>query len=195
MSPRSKEQFEELREASVRKILDASLELFGTKGFEATSISMIAAQAGISKGLIYNYFESKEALLDALIQDLMKIGDEMMTQIFTDDPRETMRRLIVSIFSWLKANDRVNRLIIGLSTSLDKFRFIHDMANGKLVGYLIMLEDLLNQIGIPNAKTEARILATFFDGLALHFMLMKEDYPMEEVQQMLIDKYCKSVNP
>lgn len=195
MSPRSKEQFEELREASVRKILDASLELFGTRGFEATSIAQIATQAGISKGLIYNYFESKEALLDALIQDLMKIGDDMITQIFTDDPRETIRRLIVSVFSWLKANDRVNRLIIGLSTSLDKFQFIHDIANSKMTGYLILLEDLMTKIGIPDPKTEARILATFFDGLALHFMMMKEDYPLEEVQQMLIDKYCNTVNP
>ena len=86
MSPRSKQQFEEIREASQRKIFDASLELFGTKGFEATSIAQIAKSAGISKGLIYNYFESKEALLESMIHDLVSVGDEMVEQIWSDQP-------------------------------------------------------------------------------------------------------------
>ncbi|MAE84643.1 MAG: hypothetical protein CMB80_18025 [Flammeovirgaceae bacterium] len=190
MSPRSKQQFEEIREASQRKIFDASLELFGTKGYEATSISQIAKIAGISKGLIYNYFESKEALLEAMILDLVSIGDEMVEQMWSDQPEQTLKNLIQAIFVWFRQNDKLNRLLIGLSTQIDRFQFVHDMAQNKMEGYLVMLENLLKEIGFSDYKTEARILATLFDGIALHIMMMKEDYPMEEVEQMLINKYC-----
>ncbi|PLX21155.1 MAG: hypothetical protein C0599_08290 [Salinivirgaceae bacterium] len=45
------------------KIVDAAITLFGENGFHNTSISQIAKNAGVSKGLMYNYFESKEELL------------------------------------------------------------------------------------------------------------------------------------
>lgn len=190
MSPRSKEQFEEIREASQRKIFDASLELFGTKGYEATSIALIAKKAGISKGLIYNYFDSKEALLQAMVDDLVSVGDDIIEKIWSDDPAETLENLIQSIFEWFRQNQNLNRLLIGLSTQVGKFQFVHDMAKGKMDGYLIMLEELLQEIGFEDYQTEARILGTLFDGIALHHMLMKEDYPLDEVERMLIKKYC-----
>ncbi|HEY6906435.1 MAG TPA: helix-turn-helix domain-containing protein, partial [Ignavibacteriaceae bacterium] len=52
MSPRTKEQFEKLRESSRTEILNAALELFAQNGFHGTSISQIAEKAGISKGLM-----------------------------------------------------------------------------------------------------------------------------------------------
>jgi AcrR family transcriptional regulator len=67
MPPRTPEQFEEIRDSRRLQILEAALKLFATEGYGHSSISMLAKQAGISKGLMYNYFESKEALLAALI--------------------------------------------------------------------------------------------------------------------------------
>ena len=68
MSPRTSEQFAAIREQKTALIMDTSLELFAHKGYFNTTISDIAKKAGISKGLLYNYFESKEALLRAIIQ-------------------------------------------------------------------------------------------------------------------------------
>ena len=48
--------------------MDAALEHFAGEGYYATTISHIAKHAGISKGLLYNYFDSKEALLSAILQ-------------------------------------------------------------------------------------------------------------------------------
>ena len=67
MSPRTPEQFEEIRDTRRLQILEAALKLFATEGYGHSSISMLAKQAGISKGLMYNYFESKEALLEAIV--------------------------------------------------------------------------------------------------------------------------------
>ena len=69
MSPRTKQQYKEIRETTREKILSVALELFAKKGYHAASISQIAKKAKISKGLMYNYFASKEKLLDKIIQE------------------------------------------------------------------------------------------------------------------------------
>jgi AcrR family transcriptional regulator len=67
MSPRTSRQYEEIREEKVALIMDTALEHFANEGYFSTTINHIARHAGISKGLLYNYFESKEALLKAII--------------------------------------------------------------------------------------------------------------------------------
>jgi AcrR family transcriptional regulator len=67
MSPRTRQQFDDIREEKKSFIMDIALFLFANKGFHATTITNIAKHAGISKGLLYNYFESKEDLLSAII--------------------------------------------------------------------------------------------------------------------------------
>lgn len=67
MSPRSAKQYENIRKQKKNLILDVALELFAESGYHATSISQIAKKANISKGLTYNYFESKKDILDEVI--------------------------------------------------------------------------------------------------------------------------------
>jgi len=67
MSPRSPQQFKEMREEKMTLIMDVALEHFANEGYYRTTINHIARHAGISKGLMYNYFDSKEALLKAII--------------------------------------------------------------------------------------------------------------------------------
>jgi AcrR family transcriptional regulator len=50
-----------------KRILDAAAALFTHYGFDKTTVSDIAAEAGVSKGAIYLHFESKENLLEALL--------------------------------------------------------------------------------------------------------------------------------
>jgi AcrR family transcriptional regulator len=68
MSPRSAKQFDDIRKQKKELILEVALGLFAENGFHATSISQIAKKAGISKGLTYNYFESKKEILDEIIK-------------------------------------------------------------------------------------------------------------------------------
>jgi AcrR family transcriptional regulator len=67
MSPRTPKQFAEIRDEKRNLIMDVALEHFSSKGYFVTTMSHIAKHAEISKGLIYNYFESKEALLKEII--------------------------------------------------------------------------------------------------------------------------------
>ena len=67
MSPRTPQQYEGIREEKKNLIMNVALEHFAAEGYHNTTISHIAKHAGISKGLMYNYFESKEALLTSII--------------------------------------------------------------------------------------------------------------------------------
>ena len=54
-----------------QQVLEAALELFSVQGFEATSISQIAGAVGIRKASLYSHFESKQAILDALVKEVL----------------------------------------------------------------------------------------------------------------------------
>lgn len=65
--PRNKEQNEAIRAEKRQLIMDTALALFAEDGYAHTSIAQIAGAAGISKGLMYTYFENKEDLLRQII--------------------------------------------------------------------------------------------------------------------------------
>ena len=55
-----------------QEILESALELFSVQGFEATSISQIASAVGIRKASLYSHFESKQAILDELVKEVLE---------------------------------------------------------------------------------------------------------------------------
>ena len=64
-------RFERRKDARPGEILDAALELFVEKGFAATRLEDVAQRAGVSKGTVYLYFDSKEDLFKAVIRSGM----------------------------------------------------------------------------------------------------------------------------
>ena len=61
-------KFRRRAEARPEEVLDAALELFVEKGFASTRVEDIASRAGLSKGAVYLYFPSKEAILEGLVR-------------------------------------------------------------------------------------------------------------------------------
>ncbi len=54
-----------------QQMLDAALEVFSAKGFHATSVSDVVEAAGVARGTFYLYFTSKQALFEALVEELI----------------------------------------------------------------------------------------------------------------------------
>lgn len=95
------------KQKTKQRILDAALELFSTQGFEATSIAQIADAVGVRKASLYSHFDSKQDILDRLIESIMedytkhsvrsladRIGDELdpdgVVQLVTEQIRYTV---------------------------------------------------------------------------------------------------------
>lgn len=68
-SPNSPKPRQRRKEARPGELTQAALALFVEKGFAATRLEDVAARAGVSKGTLYLYFDSKEALFKAVIQE------------------------------------------------------------------------------------------------------------------------------
>ena len=69
-----------------RRILDAASELFTHFGFDKTTVSDVARDAGISKGAIYLHFKSKDEMLEALIMREMRVYAEEWLALLAADP-------------------------------------------------------------------------------------------------------------
>src|SRR3954464_442008 len=72
-----------------RAILDAALELFAERGFHGTAVPEVAERAHVGAGTIYRYFESKEALVNALYRDQKM---KMISALLTDFPSAALAR-------------------------------------------------------------------------------------------------------
>ncbi|WNQ10686.1 TetR/AcrR family transcriptional regulator [Paenibacillus aurantius] len=83
MSPLTKQQLDQIRDERTRQIKQAALKVFARHGFLRTKTSMIASAAGISEGLIYRYFESKDRLFTTIVQELMEAAESEI-----DDSRQ-----------------------------------------------------------------------------------------------------------
>ena len=86
------------KEARPSELIAAALELFVERGFSATKLDDVATKAGVSKGTLYLYFESKDALFKAVIeQGIFPILEEGATllQQFEGDSASLLQEFIL----------------------------------------------------------------------------------------------------
>ena len=150
----------EIKENSVRRILEAALTEFQKKGFEGARVDEIARQAGVNKALLYYYFESKEKILEAIFNEMKKdfvVGKSIaLTSNLTDsdgidnhlktmDAREYMKDIVTVAFAEsLKEKDKSDYL----------FELVDDVMFG------ILKEEALNKG--KGLDVQSRIALFFF---------------------------------
>jgi AcrR family transcriptional regulator len=87
-------------EATRQALLDAATELFGTAGFDATSVQSIVERAQVTKGGFYHHFESKQALLHEIHERFIEYHLERMRELLAEPgvpAEDLLRRLIRDI--------------------------------------------------------------------------------------------------
>jgi AcrR family transcriptional regulator len=189
MSPRTVEQYEELRETRKTKIMNVALELFANEGYYPTSISMIADKAGISKGLMYNYFESKEAL----IKEIMFKGIEEITKFFDPNQdgiltREEMEYFIHETFNILKENLDYWKLYFTTVLQPPVYDLIKDEVSRLMPKFASMLIRFYEQQKVENPAHEALLFGALMDGIGFNYIMAPESYPIEEIEKLVIKK-------
>ena len=192
MSPRTEIQYEKLRVESTRKILNAAFSLMSKQGYDTTSISQIAQEAGVSKGLMYNYFSSKEALLKALINKTVREGDEILQKLFSDDPAVTLENVFRWFFGELRNRPTEWRFASEIMLKADKFPFVKEMISAKMSEYMKLIGGLLIELGFKNPEKEAYVIGALFDGIGFGYLVVGESYPIDEIEKYLIKKYCRN---
>ena len=190
MSPRSPEQLEQIRLESRMKILEAALELFAKQGFHNTSIEQIRKKAGVSKGLIYNYFSSKEDLMNQIFFNELEKGQEMLDEIRKKEtPEEMFRFLIEFSFKYAVEQRDHSKLTVALALQMDDFPQLKEMIMGRFQGILPLFSQLMEELGVANPTEEAIAIGAMMDGIGLQSIVLGDAFPLEKMKQYILDKY------
>ena len=96
--PRNAQANQELRDEAKKRILDAAKHVYARKGSGAT-MSDIATEAGVSQGLAYRYFPSKDAIFLELLKRMTRSPKELehIVQQISGTPCERLDRMISSM--------------------------------------------------------------------------------------------------
>jgi AcrR family transcriptional regulator len=98
------------KEERTPEILEAALASFAEKGFAATRMDDIAARAGITKGTIYLYFDSKEAVFKALARQSAGAQIAAITaqvEASESPSAELLRFVIATLGHFMRTTDRI----------------------------------------------------------------------------------------
>jgi TetR/AcrR family transcriptional regulator, fatty acid metabolism regulator protein len=97
-----------------RQILDAAIRAFAKKGYHACRVSDIAEEAGVAYGLVYHYFESKDAVLEAIFREMwgMMVAAINAVEQIEESPREQLRKSCAIVLrTWRDYPDVVRVLV------------------------------------------------------------------------------------
>lgn len=192
MSPRSEEQFARMRHESRERIVGAALSLFARHGYEGTSIRMIAREADISLGLMYNYFPGKEELLRSIFQRGMDEVRESFARIPAEmPPRERLASLVRGALGAVRANLEFWRLSYGLRMQPAVLEGLSGEVEEWTREIHAALQGLLAAAGAREPALEAAVLFGQIDGVAQHFALDPRHYPLDAVVERIVARYCE----
>lgn len=100
-------------EDTKQRILEKSLELFSTKGYDAVSVGEIAKAVGIKAPSLYNHFPSKQAIFDAILETTSAHyqKDTAEIAVHVQDSQKDIPVFFISRRScWLKKSDRFSSI-------------------------------------------------------------------------------------
>jgi AcrR family transcriptional regulator len=192
--PRTPEENDRIRQASKEKIRAAAMELFMKQGYYATSISDIAKQAGISKGLLYNYYKGKEELLSemvaARIREVVKVMEEAVA---LETPSEQLKYIVNGAIDNIHKNPEVHRFYLHLQTQPE--------ADVELIKYsrLIIEENarqfelqckIFERMGEREPRKRSLYFSSVLQGIMLMISTYVQKFPIEEIKKQIIREFC-----
>lgn len=173
---------EQQREERRKQILGAALTVFSGKGFHATNVSDVAAEAGVSQGTIYWFFESKEDLFQAaLLSAFTDIGEKTIAPLAEcSTATEKLLALAESMEALAEVAEGLFMLFLGYWSSSDRKEERAQIWVDLLTEYKDMVATVIQE-GIESgefrsvdAESLVWALLAAYDGLAAYAILMPD---------------------
>jgi AcrR family transcriptional regulator len=192
MCPRTEEQFELIRKESKQKILDAALEVFAKYGYHSSSVSTIAEKAGIARGLMYNYFKSKEDVLYELMIGMIVPYVQEVFPVKTGQKmtRKEMINLISKTIDLVLEKPDYWKLYMGIFIQPDVMPKIMNKMWKEFEPLLSVMNRYFKDRGDNDPAAMTRYFTAVMDGVQLHIMLDPENFPAEKVKKLLIKQFA-----
>lgn len=190
--PRTPEQNQAIRQQRKRQIMDTALRLFAENTYETTSIQQIANETGISKGLIYNYFSSKQQLMQEILyygfQELFEFLDPKKDGILTE---KEFIQFIEKSFATIQENISFWKFYMSLLMQPNIMENIDHSLWNEIDRLLEMLTVYYRSRGIKNPEAMAGLAGAILDGVTFDYILYPEKFPIEEIKELVIERIVK----
>ncbi|WP_406276560.1 TetR/AcrR family transcriptional regulator [Nocardia sp. NBC_00881] len=98
-------------------ILGAAVRVFACKGFAASRVEDVAAEAGIAKGSVYLYFDSRDALLAGVFESYRARSDAVLATVGEGPALERLARLVGGVVDMLAAHRDHARVLLDVWAS------------------------------------------------------------------------------
>ncbi|HJU67313.1 MAG TPA: TetR/AcrR family transcriptional regulator [Gemmatimonadaceae bacterium] len=193
MSPRSEALNQRMRDDSRALILRTALKLFARHGYEGTSIAMIAKEAGIAQGLLYNYFAGKKALLRAIFEMSMRDVEESFALADAGpSPTGRIEHLVRGAFAIVRRNQDFWRLSYSLRMQPAVVSGLGKRLGEWTAKIRETLTRFLHEAGVPQPELEAALLFALIDGVSQHYVLEPSRYPLDAVADRIIQRFTRA---
>jgi AcrR family transcriptional regulator len=156
------------REEAKKRILEVAEKVFKEKGYFKSSMNDIAKELGISKGSIYQYFDSKAQLLGALYSG----GPDNLRSVFRTSSKESVKDTAKEVFAKMQTNTNA-RFFIDFLAAASRNPNLQKVLRENINRFNAILEDLLkernphmNSQEVKQAQTTSVMLGLIFNGLA-----------------------------
>ncbi|MDP4086486.1 MAG: TetR/AcrR family transcriptional regulator [Bacillota bacterium] len=187
--PKVSEEYKEKRRIS---ILESALKCFGEKGYHLTTMDDIVAYSNMSKGLIYNYFKSKEELYISLMEERSKKTLEFIQSQFeqiktaTEKVKELFRIYQeASLTEEWRSFIRVHLEFWIYSSRKEHLReLMNTRYKSQFRNFLAEVIEQGRNSGEFKQDVQVEVVASLFwsfvDGICLHYSVLWEDYAYKE---------------
>ena len=166
-----------------RQLLERGGELFTTHPYDELSMSKIAAEAGISKALLYHYFPSKRAFFE----ETLSAWAELLRERTEPDPElpaiEQLKGSLGAFLSLIEENAVAYRNLMDSATGVPEIRDLIDRVR-RLTAQRI-LDELYPAGAPPKARTAVNGWLWFMDGACLNW-IENGDVEREELRDLLL---------
>lgn len=170
-----------------QKIFDSALRLFESQGYFATTVEQITETAGVSKGLVYNYFSSKEELLVALVEDATGRMAAVAEPLSRDVPvQQSLAAFVDEFFGFLRRERQFLKLQLSLLLAPELHDKLAEVQRRRAELLLSTVRGWFQRAGVSQPKHKARIFLATLDGVALHYLHIYESYPLASVKPLVI---------
>jgi AcrR family transcriptional regulator len=170
-----------------QKLFAAAINLFESQGYFATSIEQITIEAGVSKGLVYHYFKSKEELLESLITETTGTMKSVATTLDSDTSIDkSLSQFIDTFFDYLEGEKRFLKLQLTLMLMPELKMVVHGPMKQRADLLLQMLINWFQTAEVIEPENKGRLFLAMLDGIALHYLSTYDDYPLSSMKPQLI---------
>lgn len=192
--PKTPEQYDDIRKQKKQLIMDTALELFAENGFHATSISQIATKAGISKGLTYNYFESKNEILHEIMEhgfnEIYNNLDINHDGILTE---KEFTFFIHQNFKLVHENMQHWKLFFSLLLQPKVSRSFATMYEEKAGPIFQMFYQFIVSAGSHDPEKDLMAVSAMIEGAFLYLVAAPDVFPAEKMEEAVIDNCLKII--